>query len=130
MEEAEERLLHSRSPGARKSGLSPSDWRLFASIRGSLVQHQSLPLQSRVLEVQNNAARKTGDAEVIQHLPALMVRNALDRLRVNDQLLLHHKIGDIFSHVIRFALDPGTVSKGYQTRACPRTNHVPCCRFG
>src|SRR5882724_10701109 len=33
-----------------------------------------------MLEVQNNAARKTGDAEVIQHLPALMVRNALDRL--------------------------------------------------
>src|SRR6266480_696177 len=69
-------------------------------------QHQSLPLQPRVLEVQNNAAAKTGDAEVIQHLPALMVRNAPDRLRVNDQLLLHHKIGDIFSHDLTFIHDP------------------------
>src|SRR5438270_12039036 len=59
-----------------------------------------------MLEVQNNVARKTGDAEVIQNLPALMVRNALDRLRVNDQLLLHHKIGDIFSHDLTFIHDP------------------------
>src|SRR4051812_45277244 len=59
-----------------------------------------------MLEVQNNAARKTGDAEIIQHLPALMVRNALDRLGVNDQLLLHHKIGDIFSHDLTFIHDP------------------------
>jgi len=29
MEENHERLLHGRSPGARKSALSPSDWRLF-----------------------------------------------------------------------------------------------------
>src|SRR5207302_11513913 len=59
-----------------------------------------------MLEVQNNVARKTGDAEVIQHLPALMVRNALDRLRVNDELLLHYKIGDIFSHDLTFIHDP------------------------
>ena len=38
-----------------------------------------------MLEVQNNAARKTGDAEVIQHLPALMIRNALDRLNANQK---------------------------------------------
>src|SRR6266403_1256089 len=36
MEEDQERLLHSRSPGARKSALSPSDWRSFAFIGGSL----------------------------------------------------------------------------------------------
>src|SRR5207302_2208632 len=59
-----------------------------------------------VLEVQNNAARKTGDAEVIQHLPAFMVGNALDRLRVDDQLLLHHKIGNILSHDLTFIHDP------------------------
>src|SRR5882724_11972783 len=58
-----------------------------------------------MLEVQNNAAAKTGDAEVIQHLPALMVRNALDRLRVNDQLRLRDKIGDIFSHDLTFIYD-------------------------
>src|SRR5438132_13221920 len=59
-----------------------------------------------MLEVQTNAAMKSGDAEVIQHLPALMVGNALDRLRVNDELLLHHKIGDIFSHDLTFIQDP------------------------
>src|SRR5438552_5906263 len=36
MEEDQEKLLHSRSPGARKSALSPSDWRSFAFIGGSL----------------------------------------------------------------------------------------------
>src|SRR5947208_9926425 len=35
-----------------------------------------------------------------------MVGNALDRLRVNDQLLLHHKIGGIFSHDLTFIHDP------------------------
>src|SRR6266403_5911423 len=69
-------------------------------------QDQSLPLQPRVLEVQNNADRKTGDAEVVQHLAALMVRNALDRLRVKDQLLLHYKIGDIFSRDLTFIHEP------------------------
>src|SRR5437868_10503786 len=59
-----------------------------------------------MLEVQNNAAAKTGDAEVIQHLPALMVGNALDRLRVNDELLLQDKIGHIFSHDLTFIHDP------------------------
>src|SRR6266480_4181009 len=103
MEEDQERLLQSRSPGARKSVLSASNWRLFSSRFFS--QHQSLPLQPRMLEVQNNAAGKTGDAEVIRHLPALMVGNALDRLRVNDQLLLHHKIRDIFSHDLTFIHD-------------------------
>ena len=38
-----------------------------------------------MLEVQNNAAKKTGNAEVIQHLPALMIRNALDRLNANQK---------------------------------------------
>ncbi len=36
MEEDQERLLHSRSPEARKSALFASDWRLFAFIGGSL----------------------------------------------------------------------------------------------
>jgi hypothetical protein len=102
MEEVEERLLHSRSPGARKSALSTSNWRLFASRRGSLVS-TSRSHSSRAC--QNNAAGKTGDAEVIQHLPALMVRNALDRLGVNAQLLLQDKIGDIFSHDLTFIHD-------------------------
>src|SRR5437764_2820462 len=35
-----------------------------------------------------------------------MVRNALDRLRVEDQLPLHYKIGDIFSHDLTFIHDP------------------------
>ena len=105
MEEAEERLLHSRSPGARKSALSASNWRLFASLRGSLVSTSRSHSSRACLKFKNNAARKTGDAEVIQHLPALMVGNALDRLRVNDQLLLHHKIGDIFSHDLTFIQD-------------------------
>src|SRR5882724_12933661 len=92
-----------------------------------------------MLEVQNNADRKTGDAEVIQHLPALMVRNALDRLRVNDQLLLRDKIGDIFSHDLTFIHDPmplllrvwgclsaGTPHKGSSLKSS-RANHVLEC---
>ena len=36
MKEDQERLLHSRSPGARNSALFPSDSRSFVFIRGSL----------------------------------------------------------------------------------------------
>src|SRR5438874_4137431 len=106
MKSYQERLLHSRSPGARTSALSPSDWRLFASLRGSLVSTSRSHSSRACLKFKNNAARKTGDAEVIQHLPALMVRNALDRLRVNDQLLLRDKIGNIFPHDLTFIHDP------------------------
>src|SRR5207237_10113294 len=53
----------------------------------------------------NHQSRKSGDADVVQHLLALMLRNALDRLRVNDQLLLRDKIGYIFSHDLTFIHD-------------------------
>jgi len=43
MEEDQEKLLHSRSPGARKSAFFPSDWRSFAFIGGSLSPQAKRP---------------------------------------------------------------------------------------
>jgi hypothetical protein len=56
----------------------------------------------RFIGVRRRRGSLPGDAEVIDHLSALVVCDAVDRLRVHDQLAVHHKVGNIFTDNLSF----------------------------
>ena len=60
-------------------------------------QHESLPFEPRMFEIEDDSDRKCGDSEIVEHLPAFMIRNPVNRLRVDDQLPLHYQIRNILS---------------------------------
>ena len=59
-----------------------------------------------MLEIDNDAHGQSSDAKVIEHLSTLMVRNPVDCLGINDQLLLDDEIGNILSNQIAFVQHP------------------------
>ena len=66
------------------------------------LKNYSLPFETGVLEIQNQAYPQLRDAEIIQHLPTLMVGDPVNCLCVDDQLLLDNKIRNILAHQLAF----------------------------
>src|SRR5689334_5917460 len=60
------------------------------------------PIQTSVLEIQNNSDRKSSDAKIIEHLAALMVGDPIDCLCFDDELLLNNKIRNVLAHRLAF----------------------------
>src|SRR6267142_812046 len=65
-----------------------------------------LPFEPCMLKIENDADRQSSDAEIVEHLPTLKVRNPVDCLGVNDQLLLDDEIGNILSNQLALIQHP------------------------
>ena len=59
--------------------------------------HWPLPFKPRVLEIQDQSNLKASNAEVIQHLPAFVIRDALNCFGVHDQAVLDDEIGNVLA---------------------------------
>src|SRR3954468_21466552 len=92
-------------------------------------QDKSLPFESRVFEIEDDSHRNCGDSEIVEHLPAFMIRNPVNRLRVDDQLPLHYQIRNILSdqlaliqHAMPFLL---RVRNPAQPKLHKDNSHIP-----
>src|SRR5208283_2129868 len=59
-----------------------------------LLEDDAFPLQPRVLEVEDQANSQFGDTQVVEHLAALNICNAVDDLCIHDHLIEGNQIGD------------------------------------
>ena len=50
-------------------------------------------------EVEDESNSEFGDPEVVEHLASLEIRDAIDRFCVNDNCVIHDKVGDKFAHM-------------------------------
>ena len=67
-----------------------------------------------MLEIQNQSDRQSGDAEIIQHLPAFMVGDTLNGLGVHDDLATSDQVRNKFANVLAFVehLESALLVKG------------------
>jgi hypothetical protein len=69
--------------------------RLFVFVRGA--QHEALPLELGALEIQDHSNRSVADAEVIEHLPSLMIGDAINHFHIHNDLFVRNEVGHVLT---------------------------------
>jgi hypothetical protein len=67
-------------------------------------ENNPFPLQFGVAKIEDQRDRQSGDAEIIDHLPPLMISDSIDDLRVDDHFASCNQIGNIFTDLDRCRL--------------------------
>src|SRR6266540_3526339 len=64
-------------------------------------QGHTLPLQTRVLEIQNQTDRQFSHFQIVQHLASVVIRDLLNRFRVHHNLPVRDQIRRELTDVMR-----------------------------
>ena len=77
------------------------------SLLGSLafLQHNLLPVESRVLEIQDKSRLEAGDLQVVKHLTDMLVANFIHRLHFNNEAMFNFEIGYVVIDMLTPVID-------------------------
>ena len=63
----------------------------------TVCENKPLPLQLCALEIQDYSDRSVSDPQIIEHLPALVIGDAIDHFDIHDDPSMHDQIGHVFA---------------------------------